>query len=219
MTDYEHFRPYLHSHDLGFSYGVTKGRHHDRWQREAEQLGPAVMVQLLENYGFSALLINRQGYGDRAEWLLKELRGIGKSRVLARTNDIICIALNPTRHTIFPPVFAQGWHDLEGTYDFNRRWSSGDATLILQNSSDQVKAARLRFGLAAINPRRVEISADGRQLYSAFLDTKEQWVTLTVALKPGRNDLVFTSDEPGEFPRNGDPRKLSFHLLNFELEG
>ena len=47
-TDYEHFRPYLFSTRLRYSYGSDKGRPREEWQRAVEELAPEAMAAALE---------------------------------------------------------------------------------------------------------------------------------------------------------------------------
>ena len=55
LGDYEHFRPYLATEHLRFSYGAPKTRARSRWQRELENVPPAELVRRLEEHGFAAL--------------------------------------------------------------------------------------------------------------------------------------------------------------------
>jgi len=103
MGDYEHFRPYLHSRFLRYSYGSDRGRPRERWQKEAVQLGASKLVSKLETYGFSAILINKKGFLDRAASLLNDLRQAGRSTILVHSTDFVCIALNPVEHPSMPP--------------------------------------------------------------------------------------------------------------------
>ena len=64
MRDYDHFRPYLHSRTLHWSYGAIRGREVDRWQRSVAKLSPVAMVDRLRRAGFSGLYVDRFGYDD-----------------------------------------------------------------------------------------------------------------------------------------------------------
>jgi hypothetical protein len=215
MRDYEHFRPYLHAHSLRFSYGAIRGRGTANWQKEAELAGPYELVKRLETYGFSALLINKNGYPDNATGLVETMRSLGKTRVLASSDAWICIGLNPTRHPVLPPSFDSGWHPLEPS---NWRWSSGDASLVLQHPGPDVRTVDLNFRLAALNRRYVAISSAGRTLFEGVIDSgPPQSMALKVALKPGRNEIVFKTDRPGDFPSSGDSRKLAFSVIDFKV--
>ena len=65
-------RPYLHSHDLRWSYGLMKGRAGD-WQWAAVQLPPAQLARGLAAAGFSGIYIDRGGYVDGATHLVRAL--------------------------------------------------------------------------------------------------------------------------------------------------
>jgi hypothetical protein len=93
MTDYEHFRPYLFARTLRFSYGDTKGRGHEQWQLEAQnQIARALKdgngepltaaIRALQARGFSALIIDREGYADRGAAMIEAFRRAGQ-RVIA----------------------------------------------------------------------------------------------------------------------------------------
>jgi len=90
VASYEHFRPYLYSRHLRYSYGSDKGRTRERWQSETEQFGTARLTGILEQYGFSAILINRKGYEDGAAGLLGELKSLGKTNMLAESPEFFC---------------------------------------------------------------------------------------------------------------------------------
>jgi phosphoglycerol transferase len=78
MTAYEHFRPYLFSRSLHFSYGSDKGRYREAWQKEIEKMPAAQMAAKLEEFGFDAVLVNRRGYEDRGDGLIAELAATGR---------------------------------------------------------------------------------------------------------------------------------------------
>jgi len=88
MPPYDHFRPYLYSSGLRFSFGSMKGRDRDRWQQEIQQVlasnarfdqeqqtlqfDPASVrraIAALRERGFTAVYINRNGFPDRGRGL------------------------------------------------------------------------------------------------------------------------------------------------------
>ena len=103
MSDYEEFRPYLHSRSLRFSYGSDKGRYRERWQKEVEQTSVLAMVQALENYGFNAILLDRGGYKDSGAALVASLKDVGRATIIAESYRFIAIELHPTAHPVLPP--------------------------------------------------------------------------------------------------------------------
>lgn len=220
MMDYEHFRPYLHSRALRFSYGSQKGRTRERWQAEALQFGLPRFVQTLESYGFSAVLINKKAYGDRAASLVSGLQSAGRSEVLAESNDLVGILLQPVAQPRLPPEFDQKWRKLEGTEAESWRWGQGDAKLILYNPGRHPKTVRLAFSLDSIEPLRLDIYVRRVRLYGTYINRARPMdpVEIAVSLRPGRNELTFQPGRAVASPGKTDPRKVPFSIRNFELK-
>ncbi|MEI8293297.1 MAG: hypothetical protein WCG66_04795 [bacterium] len=89
MGDYEHFRPYLHTNTLKFSYGTVKCRKHSDWQRELNVASPEKIYNELATRNFSAVLINRRAYQDEGENLMNKLKNNGFSEINRNKNFII----------------------------------------------------------------------------------------------------------------------------------
>ncbi len=103
MGDYQHFRPYLFSKRLHFSYGSNKGRPRELWQRAVGSLPFTQMAAELEKYGFAAVYINRQGYQDRGERMIGNLKALGKPILAESTlRDLIAIRLFPSTTPALP---------------------------------------------------------------------------------------------------------------------
>jgi phosphoglycerol transferase len=220
MADYEHFRPYLHSHFLDYSYGSDKGRARERWQGEAAQLGPAALVTILEQYGFSALFLNKKAYPDGGADLLKALRSAGAGTTIAESVDLICLSLNPSPRPSFPPEFDWQWYGVEGTFPSgNWRWSQGNASIILHRGNTGPATVRVIFKLAVVGPRRLVIRQHSRELYNSFFAAGDPsvMIDLPVVLSQEATELRFETDRPGELPASGDPRRLSFNVADFKI--
>lgn len=220
MKDYEHFRPYLYSKTLRFSYGSDKGRTRERWQREAEQLGPPGLIPLLERYGFSAVLLNKKAYVDRATSLVQAFRTAGRGNILAESRDFIAIEVKAARQPILPPEFDSHWFPLEAGPHENWRWSDGDATIILHNNESSARQVQIKFALVVSHSQQVAIVAPSGQLYAASLAPGDppHPVQLAFSIPPGSTALRFDTDRSGQLPGNDDPRKLAFSVRNFTIE-
>ena len=48
-------------------------------------------------------------------------------------------------------------------------------------------------------------------------DQPPQVIELVLQLSPGENALRFKTDRPARVPNNGDPRKLAFSLIDFDI--
>lgn len=77
LPAYEHFRPYLFSHTLRFSYGHVKGRGLEDWQRRVFEKPPPEALFELEQRGFRAITIYRPAFQDNAVSLIAELEKAG----------------------------------------------------------------------------------------------------------------------------------------------
>lgn len=116
VPPYDHFRPYLYSRNLRYSFGSMKGRERDRWQQVVQskffegaaldqqaqriKVNPAnarAAVDELRRLGFAALYVNRNGFPDRAQGLEDVLLEIGYTDPPIRnaTGDLACFLLEP----------------------------------------------------------------------------------------------------------------------------
>jgi phosphoglycerol transferase len=76
MRGQEHFLPYVLSTHLRWSYPALSSQA-ITFQGGVQPLPPIALVEALSLAGFSAVWINRAGYGDRADHLISELRTYG----------------------------------------------------------------------------------------------------------------------------------------------
>lgn len=94
LSPYDHLRPYLFSDHLRFSFGSMKGREDTRWQKELAKLSLGDAVKKLRELGFQAILINRNGFPDKAKGFLESLAGMGFSQVIeSPAGDLVCVLL------------------------------------------------------------------------------------------------------------------------------
>jgi phosphoglycerol transferase len=73
MIDHEHFKAYLHSKTLRWSYGIPVGEKEDVWQREIATLPASELVERVRAAGFAGIYLNRDGYEDRGMRLETDL--------------------------------------------------------------------------------------------------------------------------------------------------
>ena len=103
MPSYDHFRPYLHSKELRFSFGAIKGRPAFQWQQDLSGRSFTDVIRAVETYGFAAIYVNRNGFQDKGEGLLKAFRDLGYSEVLqSRVGDVFCVLIHPDPHPVLP---------------------------------------------------------------------------------------------------------------------
>ena len=82
MGDYEHFRPYLHTKNLRFSYGTVKGRKGSDWQAKLDDNKPLEVTSELAAKGFGHVLINRRAYLDQGVGLKSRFETAGMREIM-----------------------------------------------------------------------------------------------------------------------------------------
>jgi hypothetical protein len=100
----DHFRPFLYTDTLRFSFGSMAGRQDTAWQEPLLASGLRAAIEGLERYGFAALYINRAGYQDGAAELLKALAAMGRNETVASPRgDLVAVMLEPAAVPDLPP--------------------------------------------------------------------------------------------------------------------
>jgi hypothetical protein len=103
---YDHFRPYLYSHDLRMSFGSEKGRPQESWQRQLAQMPLKGAVDMLESYGFAGIYVNREGFPDKGAGLIKALAALGYKNVIeSDQHDLFCVLIQPSLHPVLPSAY------------------------------------------------------------------------------------------------------------------
>ncbi len=101
MSDYEQFMPYIYSQGLRFSYGSNKGREDTLWQSALVKLPLADELQKLQSYGFSAVLIHKNGYKDHAKELIGQIKQL-KYPVIDENDNLLAFRLQPAQQPVSP---------------------------------------------------------------------------------------------------------------------
>src|SRR2546425_3209315 len=86
MQDYEHFRPYLHSKNLRWSYGAIRGRENDRWQNLTANLPLDQFLETISLAGFSGVYVDRKGYPDNGSEMEAKLANLLDTKPLVSAN-------------------------------------------------------------------------------------------------------------------------------------
>ena len=89
MGDYEHFRPYLHTKNLKFSYGTVKGRKGSDWQAKLDDNKPLEVTTELVAKGFGHVLINRRAYLDQGVGLKSRFETAGMREIMQNKDFFI----------------------------------------------------------------------------------------------------------------------------------
>ncbi len=89
LGDYEHFKGYLHSESLRWSYGGVKGREAD-WQLKLPSIPTSSSLECLAALDFEVLWVNLEGF-ENPEVITNELKNQQLTKVMMRDGGSILI--------------------------------------------------------------------------------------------------------------------------------
>lgn len=224
MGDYEHFRPYLFSDNLRFSYGTHKGRPRETWQLYVEQLAPAEMATYLGAHGFDALLLNRRGLPNEGKELESALQTLALKRVAeSADHEMVVYKLDktgtrlPDEETLVAlgAAFPWGWeHDATSRW----AWSDGQGTLKLVAAPKSGFKYKVTFRLES-PVRRLVDPAVGDTI-TAHLELFPGVIQTVEFIWPDAHQTTLTlrTNLPAQSPGNGDPRRFSYRIIDPVIE-
>ena len=77
IGEYEHFRPFLHSTTLRWSYRAMQGSSVERWQSRVSGLSTDQMLRQIAANGFRGVYIDLRGYlNDEGQVIIEEIQSI-----------------------------------------------------------------------------------------------------------------------------------------------
>lgn len=214
LGDYEHFRPYLSTHSLRFSYGSLKNRSRGRWQRDAETLPTKEFVEKLESYGFAALYFSRSGFADGGGKLLSELKEMGRTQwIEGEQGEQVVVFLEPVPQPE-PPMarsltFGQGW---QNAAPGEARWAYGPAALSYYNPREQPVCTSVRLIMSGVGQRNLLIRVNGTESFGKAIFGERNEINFKLTLQPGFNRIDLQSLEPAVRLSNERGQLRSFAL-------
>jgi hypothetical protein len=238
MIDYDHFKAYLHSRSLRWSYGALKGREGDVWQRSIAMRPLPELVEYLAFSGFNGIYVDRFGYKDRGGALESELSSvIGTGPIASNSGRLAFFSLveynkrlrgqyseaewlerqELAQHSLIIS-WGGGFSELEQSPEKSWRWCSSQGTLDLYNTARRGRRVVLDMSLATGYEEfsnlivRSPLNSEERQINS-----EPTHYTLTLTLPPGHTPIEFISDAKRVIAP-ADPRTLVFRVENFQFK-
>jgi phosphoglycerol transferase len=236
MRDYDHFRGYLHSRNLRWSYGTIKNRPADRAQQMVATLPAEKFVQALAFRGFSGIYLDRHGYEDGGAAKEAELSNVLQTKPLVSPNGRL-VFFNLTDYnarlrgqisesewkakaeTSFQPVLLDwkgAFSDLETLPGKSWRWCGAEGELHINNTSPRTRVINLEMAFATGYREPSDLIITG--LISEQLKVGWDLVSFskTISVPPGESVITFRSNAK-RIDAPLDPRFLVFRIENFKM--
>jgi phosphoglycerol transferase len=237
MHDYEHFRPYLHSKKLRWSYGAIKERETDRWQKLAANLPMDQFLETISLAGFSGVYLDRKGYADQGAEMEAKLASLLDTKPMVSANgqmvflnmggynlklaDKYGAEIGAKRKAALHPLWlewTEGCYGLEGSAEFNWNWCSSRGELVINNPLDEERKLKLEMGLATGYEELANLSLDGPSISETLkVNSNPTAYAKVITVPPGRQVIRFACDAK-QVHAPLESRSLVFKVLNFSLQ-
>ena len=236
MHDYDHFRGYLHSKNLRWSYGTIKNRDGDRAQAEVAALPTEQFVQALAYAGFGGIYFDRDGYEDGGAAKTAELFNVIQTEPLISQNSRLLFfnladyvrrlrektpdeEWQAKQDTSFHPLLLDwkgGFSGLENSPGKTWRWCSNEGELHLRNMSRRPRIVSLEMGFATGYPELNDFTIRGLINEDLKVGADLVFYSKTIVVPPGDSVITFRSTA-NRVPAPLDPRFLVFRIEDFKM--
>lgn len=236
MTDYDHFRGYLHSKDLRWSYGTIRNRDIDRAQQRVAALPPAEFAETVSVAGFSGIYVDRYGYEDEGAALESELSNVLQTTPLVSPNGrLVFFNLidysnrlrekysstdwEEKKELSFHPLLLYwkgGFLELETRPDKTWRWCSSEGALHLRNTSQLPRRIKLEMSFATGYEQLDDLIISGLISEQLKVNDRPLFYSTTLTVPPGESIIMFRSSAK-RVNAPSDTRFLVFRIEDFKM--
>jgi phosphoglycerol transferase len=237
MVDYDHFRGYLHSKNLRWSYGAIKNREVDRAQQRVAALPPQELAQELAFAGFNGIYVDRFGYEDNGAAMEAELSRILQTKPLNSPNGrLLFFNLSDYGRSLhekysesewevrkelsFHPVLVDWEADFSGFESRpgkTWRWCASDGDLRINNTSRLPRTVKLEMAFATGYPELDDFTLSGfisEQLKVNYTPTP---YSKTVTVPPNQEVVIHFHSAAKRIVEPRDRRVLVFRVEDFKM--
>jgi hypothetical protein len=181
---------------------------------------PSKMIDRLEDYGFSGLVVDRRGYADGGRALILGLAAAGHPIAFDEEGEARAIVRllprNPARLPDTAPVLGDGWY---GRAQGGLSWASATrAEWRVENPTGAPLSVRVSFELTTARPRTVSLVQGDRVLGSWQPAPSVTVSDLAVVLPPGESQLFLTTEGEPDIAEVGNRmRAVTFAVRDLEM--
>jgi phosphoglycerol transferase len=239
LKPYDHFRVYLLSDSLRWSFGAMKGRAADLWQATVCAMRLKDMVPTLCHSGFSGIYIAKDGYPDGGQKLEADLCALlGTPPLQSDDGKMLFFDLTAygkalsaglsgadrerKRQLALHPVMLRWGKEFsmeETSPSSHWRWCCaprGDLTVINESSEPREVVVHLCLEVGVASPAAVNVDSPlGHQELQADGSPHEAQM-LRFTVPPGGIGIRFSY--AGPVLRSVDPRELYFRVMDYEVK-
>ena len=233
MFDYEHFKGYLHSNSLRWSYGAMKGREADYWQKSVSDKPLEDMVETLSLAGFSGIYVDSYGYIDSGSEIISDLSKILATSPLESENGRLYFfdmtlynsqlksgltaEEESGKKIASNSFFGEGFYPLEHSQDNYWRWSSNKAALYVTNPYDHDINLHIETSFFTGYDEPSNVKVESEYFSDSFSTNKSGYFySKDFVLPPGIHRIYITCDANEVYAPN-DGRSLVFRIENFKI--
>ncbi|HEX7332389.1 MAG TPA: hypothetical protein VF290_12875 [Pyrinomonadaceae bacterium] len=236
MIDYDHFRGYVHSQNLRWSYGAIKNRDGDLMQQQVAALPVGQMAERLVFSGFSGIYVDRYGYEDGGAGIESELESALQTKPLISPNGrLVFFNLADFEKSLrqrYPdseweakkelslhPLLADwkgGFSGFEHRPGKTWRWSSSEGEVVIRNMSQRPRTVKLEMVFATGYPEMDDFVISGLISEQLKVNNNPVPYSKTVTIPPGESVIRFRSAAK-RVNAPTDTRFLVFRVEDFKM--
>ena len=215
MEPYDHFRGFVHSRHLRWSYGAPHARAWDAVHAEVARQPLPEAVRRMALLGFGGVYVDRAGYTDNGREVEAGLVGLTGSAPLVSDNGRLAFYdlsgyTERLRASSSPGtwererdrlcrapwlIWGEGFFTEETLGKTRWRWAGPHGEIWVVNSTDKRQAATLTFKYRTVNPGPASLTLGG-PLVTEQLTPNPDWTVYskTLWVPPGRHRITLDSD-------------------------
>ncbi|MFA4888687.1 MAG: hypothetical protein WC628_03835 [Candidatus Omnitrophota bacterium] len=215
---YGHFRGYLNSKALRWTYGAMRGRANDIWQKDVAAKPVDEFLANISKAGFRGIYIDRGGYADKAVALETELTNKLRIRPLVNNNNTLLFFRLLPSEAGEVLLWGDRFFYLEGTKDNNWRWGNSGGELTIINNRKVTMQARIQMSLATGYDEFSDLEIKSSWFLEKLkVNARGTPFDKIITISPGAHLIKFTCNAK-RVNAPLDPRFLVFRVVNFSFE-